>query len=949
VDPMDQTAGRSKPSFTSRPNLEFLESLYDSFKKDPSQIDGEWRLFFEGVEFGQGLAPVDASDLGSQVGLSSKDLEVYRFINAYRDYGHFEANLNPLSGNIKSFPELSPVNFGLKDTDFDTVFSVGEVVGLPGATLREIVAHLRASYCGTITVNVADANPGVRTWFRKEFESGRTTWSMTKADKLRVFEQLAKAESFEKFIHTRFVGKKRFSIEGADALIPMLETLVDTGCELGMEELVIGMAHRGRLNVLANFMGKAAEMIFTEFEGYRDENNSFFDGDVKYHLGYSVDKKTIHGKPVHASMAYNPSHLETVNPVVIGMVRAKQRRRRDTSERKKVVPLLIHGDAAFAGQGVVAETFQMSQLQAYTVGGTVHVIVDNQVGFTTSPEFARSSPYASDLAKMIQTPVILVNGDDVEACCRAMSIAIRFRQEFKRDIVVHVICYRRFGHNEGDEPAFTQPLMYEKIKKHPTSFDLYAQKLLKDSVITDDEPEKLYKTRIEKLQVTLETAQKTPPAMKPFAFDGIWKGLRRANREDFSKEANTKASKASLTNVGEILTTVPEGFTVHPKVAKLIESRKTMMTGSGAIDWGMGELLAYGTLLTEGTPVRFTGQDVIRGTFTHRHAAFYDVKTGEKYTPLCTIKPDEVEFCIYDSFLSEYAVMGFEYGNSSSDPTYLTIWEAQFGDFVNGAQIIIDQFISSAEQKWQRMSGLVLLLPHGYEGQGPEHSSARLERFLQLCAQDNMQVMNLTTPANLFHALRRQMKRDFRKPMIVMSPKSLLRHPKVISKISDFTEGAFQEVISDETTSGAKAAAVERAILCTGKVYYDLLAAREAMEAKEQAKISLIRVEQLYPFPEHRIAPLLKSFKGLKEVVWCQEEPKNMGSWFFMKPHLDELLEAQGLKVPVRYKGRDERASPATGSEKVHAKEQKELVSQALSLGGKTAESKSAGKTGAKK
>lgn len=933
---MDHTApGTLKTplaNFTSRPNLEFLESLYDTFKTDPSKVGDEWRLFFEGVEFGQGLKPSGAGSVSEQVGLSSKDLEVFRYINAYRDYGHFEANLNPLSDSRKAFPELSPLNFGLTESDFDSVFNVGSVVGLPGATLREIVAHLRASYCGTITVNVSDANPGVRNWFRREFEKGRETWSMSKEDKLRVFEQLAKAESFEKFIHTRFVGKKRFSIEGAEAVIPMLETMVDVGCELGMEELVIGMAHRGRLNVLANFMGKAAEMIFTEFEGHRDENNSFFDGDVKYHLGYSVDKKTSKGKPVHASMAYNPSHLEAVNPVVIGMVRAKQRRRRDTSERKKVVPLLIHGDAAFAGQGVVAETLQMSQLQAYTVGGTVHMVIDNQVGFTTSPEFARSSPYSSDISKMIQTPVVLVNGDDIEACCRAMTIAVKFRQEFKRDIVVHVVCYRRFGHNEGDEPAFTQPLMYEKIKKHPTPYDLYAQKLVKESVISDDEPEKVYKARIEKLQVTLETAKKTPPPMKPLAFDGLWKGLRRATREDFSKDTNTKASKAALQKVGDILTTVPEGFNVHPKVAKLIESRSGMMKGEGTVDWGMGELLAYGTLLTEGTPVRFTGQDVIRGTFTHRHAAWYDTKSGEKYTPLRTIKPDEVEFCIYDSFLSEFAVMGFEYGNSSSDPTYLTIWEAQFGDFVNGAQIIIDQFISSAEQKWQRMSGLVLLLPHGYEGQGPEHSSARLERFLQLCAQDNMQVMNLTTPAQLFHALRRQMKRDFRKPMIVMSPKSLLRHPKVISKITDFTEGSFQEVLPDTATTGKAAAGVERVILCSGKVYYDLLAAREALEAKEQAKFALVRVEQLYPFPEHRLVPVLKSYKGLKDVVWCQEEPKNMGSWFMMKPNLDELLENEGLDVPVRYAGRDERASPATGSEKVHATEQKELLKVALTL-----------------
>jgi 2-oxoglutarate dehydrogenase E1 component len=927
---------QAKHSYAARPNLEFLESLYDTFKRDPSQIGEEWRLFFEGVEFGQGLSGGSVSgseSLSAQTGLSQKELEVYRFINAYRDYGHFEANLNPLSDSLKSFPDLSPLAFGISESDLDSVYSVGEVVGLPGATLRQILAHLRASYCGTLTVNVSDAMPTVRTWFRREFEQERKAWTMSKEDKLRVFEQLAKTESFEKFIHTRFVGKKRFSIEGADSLIPMMETLVDVGSDLGMEELVVGMAHRGRLNMLANFMGKQAEMIFSEFEGHRDENNSFFDGDVKYHLGYSVDKvspKT--GKSVHASMAFNPSHLEAVNPVVVGMVRAKQRRRRDTSERKKVIPVLIHGDAAFAGQGVVAETLQMSQLGAYTVGGTLHIVIDNQVGFTTSPEFARSSPYSSDIAKMIQTPVILVNGDDVEACCQAMSMAVRFRQEFKRDVVVHIVCYRRFGHNEGDEPAFTQPLMYDKIKKHPTAYDIYAQKLVKEGVITDEEPEKLYKTRIEKLQVTLETAQKNPPPMKPMAFEGLWKGLRRSKPEDFRQETNTKTSKKSLLEIGELLTTVPSGFTVHPKVAKLLETRKAMVVGAGAVDWGMAELLAYGSLLKEGSNVRISGQDAIRGTFTHRHAAWYDIKNGEKYTPLRMINPQEVEFCIYDSFLSEFAVMGFEYGNSSTDPTFLTIWEAQFGDFVNGAQIIIDQFLSSAEQKWQRMSGLVLLLPHGYEGQGPEHSSARLERFLQLCAQDNMQVMNMTTPAQLFHALRRQMKRDFRKPMIVMSPKSLLRHPKVISTMSDLTDGTFKEVIGDEVMTGKAAAGVERAVLCSGKVYFDLWAAREALDAKDQAKIALVRVEQLYPFPAYKLVPELKGYKNLKTVIWCQEEPKNMGSWFFMKPRLDEMLEEAGLEVPVRYAGRDERASPATGSEKVHAVEQKAMLAEALGV-----------------
>lgn len=927
---MDQNALTVK-TYTSRPNLEFLETLYKSFTADPTSVGEEWRLFFEGVEFGQGLS---ARGLSEQTGLTNKDLEVYRFINAYRDYGHFEANLNPLSEGMRSYPELSPLKFGIQEADLDQVYVVGEVVGMPGATLREILQHLRESYCGTIAIHFADASPSVRKWFINEFEQGRKSFRLTVEEKRRVFEQLGRAESFEKFIHTRYVGKKRFSIEGAESMIPMLESLAETGAEAGLEEIVIGMAHRGRLNVLANFMGKATQMIFSEFDGYRDENNSFFDGDVKYHLGYSIDRELPKSKKtIHASMAFNPSHLEAVNPVVCGMTRAKQRRRKDTSERKKVVPVLIHGDAAFAGQGIVAETLQMSQLPAYTVGGTVHIVIDNQVGFTTSPEFARSSPYASDIAKMIQTPVILVNGDDPESCVRAGQIAMRFRQEFKRDVVVHLICYRRFGHNEGDEPAFTQPLMYEKIKKHPTPFDLYSQRLVKEGLMTDDEPERFFKSRIEALQANLDSARKNPPPMKPLAFEGFWKGLRRSKPEDFSRPTETKTKLKTLKEVAELLTTVPSGFNVHPKVAKLLESRKAMMAGEGAVDWGMGELLAYGTLLKEGTPVRLSGQDAIRGTFTHRHAAWYDVKSGAKYSPLSEIDPETVEFCVYDSFLSEFAVMGFEYGNSSSDPTFLTLWEAQFGDFVNGAQIIIDQFLSSAEQKWQRMSGLVLLLPHGYEGQGPEHSSARLERFLQLCAQDNMQVANLTTPAQLFHVLRRQVKREFRKPLIVMSPKSLLRHPLVISKIADFTEGRFQEVIDDAVTgkTAASKKQVTRAVLASGKVYYDLLKARDQMKPGDAAQFALIRVEQLYPWPDFALEPVFNQYPGLKEIVWCQEEPKNMGSWFFVKPRLDELIDSMGLDVKVAYSGRDERASPATGSEKVHGSEQAALIEMAFS------------------
>ncbi len=907
-----------KFSYLNRPNLEYIENLYQDFRKNPELIDEEWRLFFEGVEFAQNLSV--------QSGLSWKELEVFRLINAYRDYGHFAANLNPLAAGPKSFQELLPSNFNLTDADLDARFEIGAIVGKPGATLREIIDHLRECYCGTISVQVAESMPTVRNWFINEFENNAKSFQLSVEEKKTIFYQLAKTESFEKFLHTRYVGKKRFSIEGTDAMIPMLDRLATQGAKVGVEEFVIGMAHRGRLNVLANFMDKAIETIFAEFEGVRDKHNSIFDGDVKYHLGHSSDKKTPYGT-VHLSLAYNPSHLEAVDPVVLGMVRAKQRRRRDTTERRKVIPILIHGDAAFAGQGVVAETLQLSQLKGYTVGGTIHIVLDNQVGFTTNPDCTRSSPYASDIAKMLQTPVIHVNADDVEACVRAADIALRFRQEFKRDVVINMIGYRRFGHNEGDEPAFTQPLLYEKIKKHPTLYDIYAQKLVKEGVISDDDPERIYKERIEYLQSTLDRVKKNPPEMKPMVFEGFWKGLRRATPEDFKKETNTKTSLQILKGCARILTTIPDGFNAHPKLKKLLENRAAMMEGEGAVDWGMAELLAYGSLMMEGTSVRISGQDVVRGTFTHRHAGFVDTKTGEVYMPLSAINPSEVEFVAYNSPLSEYAVLGYEYGNASSDPTFLVIWEAQFGDFANGAQIIIDQFIASAEQKWQRMAGIVLLLPHGYEGQGPEHSSARLERFLQLCAQDNIQVVNLTTPAQFFHVIRRQMKRDFRKPLIVMSPKSLLRHPKVISTLKDLYDGQFHEVLPD---TKADKNAVETLILCTGKIYYDILQAQESADPSAVAKTAIVRIEQLYPFPTHKLLPIIRSYPNLKRIMWSQEEPKNMGAWSFMYPRLmdfaQELAQEKGRIMEIVYNGRTERASPATGSEKLHVIEQKEIV-----------------------
>jgi 2-oxoglutarate dehydrogenase E1 component len=906
-----------KHTYLNRSNLEYVDGLYQSYRQSPESVSPEWRLFFDGVDFAQNLS------LPSEAGLSAKELDVFRLINAFRDYGHFEANLNPLAGGTKSFPELSPLNFNLTEKDLDLKFQIGAIIGKADATLRDIIAHLRQVYCQTLTVQAAESMPTVRNWFITEFEKNGEAFKLSSEDKKAIFAQLCKTEAFEKFLHTRYVGKKRFSIEGCDALIPMLEYLASKGRTLGVEELVLGMAHRGRLNVLVNFMEKAYDSIFAEFEGIRDQHNSFFDGDVKYHLGHSADKETATGT-VHLSLAYNPSHLEAVNPVVLGMVRAKQRRRRDTAERKKVIPILIHGDAAFAGQGVVAESFQMSQLKGYTVGGTIHIITDNQIGFTTNPENSRSSPYSSDLSKMLQTPVLLVNADDIEACVRAVDIAIRFRQEFKRDIVVNLIGYRRFGHNEGDEPAFTQPLMYDKIKKHAPVFELYTQKLIKEGVIVESEGQSAFKARIDFLQGILDGVKKNPPAMKALVFDGFWKGLRRSTPEDAKREFNTKTSVKTLQDVTNILVNLPEGFQPNPKLAKLLESRKAMMQGAGVIDWGMAELLAYGSLMFEGTPVRISGQDVMRGTFTHRHCGYVDAKTGERYLPLSKIKPEEVEFVAYESHLSEFAVLGFEYGNSSSDPTFLNLWEAQFGDFANGAQIIIDQFIASAEQKWQRMSGLVLLLPHGYEGQGPEHSSARLERFLQLSAQDNIQVANVTTPAQFFHLLRRQVKRDYRKPLVVMSPKSLLRHPKVISTIDELANGKFNEVLPDVLTPQK---GVETLVLCSGKVYYDIMAHKEILDPKESGKVAVVRVEQLYPFPDHKLAELIKSYPKLRRVMWTQEEPKNMGSWYFVFPRLLELAQRNsGSGVEVVYNGRTERASPATGNEKVHASEQKEIV-----------------------
>lgn len=905
-----------KFTYLNRPNLEYLETQYEEFKKNPDGLDSEWRMFFEGVEFSQ--------NLGGAKGFSSQELNVYNLIETYRSYGHLKAKLDPLGMNSRPSQVLELKRFGLSEKDLGKTFQIGSVVGLGAATLKNIIAHLEKVYCQTLTVQVAECRPEVRDWFRHELEKSTPSMQLSTEDRKEIYRQLARTESLEKFLHTRYVGAKRFSIEGGDALIPMLETLVRLGTGLKVEELVIGMAHRGRLNVLANFMDKAIDVIFSEFEGTAFLDFGY-DGDVKYHLGYSNDKQTPNG-PCHVSLAFNPSHLEAVNPVVLGMARAKQRRRQDTKERKKVLPVLIHGDAAFAGQGVVAETLQMSQLPGYRVGGTIHIITNNQIGFTTDPKDSRTSLYSSDASKTIKTPVILVNGDDVEASVRAAHMALRFRQEFGEDVVIDLICYRRFGHNEGDEPAFTQPLMYEKIKTHPTLAKIYAERLAKEGLMTIEESDRFFKEKIDNLQSILDQTRKNPAVVKPDAYRGAWQGLRRGTLEDFTKSSTTAVSPQTLAPVVKALSEEPAQINLNPKIAKLIHTRRDLMQ-SNKIDWALGELLAYGTLCVEGTPVRLSGQDCKRGTFTHRQSVYFDAKTGAEHCPLATLNPEKGEFVVYNSLLSEMAVLGFEYGNSCSDPTYLTVWEAQFGDFANGAQIIIDQFISSGEEKWVRVSGLVMLLPHGYEGGGPEHSSARLERFLQLCAQANMQVVNITTPANFFHALRRQVRRDFRKPLIVMSPKSLLRHPKVVSDMKELTSGHFKEVIADPHVSDLRS--VETLILCTGKIYYELEAHRE--QKKIGNEVAIVRLEQIYPFPQAQLTALLNGAQKLKKVIWAQEEPRNMGAWTFVQSHLGELMDLLGKKITVEYRGRPDKASPAVGSAKIHDKEQNKLIESCFS------------------
>ena len=899
-------------------NVEYLESLYNQFKTSPDSVGLEWKRFFEGVEFAKDGA----------FGVSEKELNVYELISAYRNYGHYEADLDPLTNSVAPSDQLRLNKFNLTEKDLTTKFQIGSLIGKPNATLAEIITHLKSVYCGKLTIQCADAFPEIRNWFIKEFEQNPTGYKLSNEERKEILGSVTQAESLEKFIHTRYVGTKRFSVEGGDALLPMLDRLVTRGSELQVEEIVVGMAHRGRINVLANFMGKDVGQMFADFNGPTELEVPLedYDGDVKYHLGYSKIKKTKTGE-VEAHLAFNPSHLEAVNPVVLGMARASQRRRKNTKERNRVVPVLIHGDAAFAGQGVVLETFQMAHVRGYTVGGTVHVVVDNQVGFTANPENTRSAHYSSDVAKVLAIPVIHCNGDDVESCVRAMDIAIRYRQEYKRDIVINLLCYRRYGHNEGDEPAYTQPLMYEIIRKHPTLREIYAKQLVQANVCDQNFTDSMMTDRMNALQKIYDDTKTNPPKSKVFKFDGAWNGLKKATSADFEKPTNTSVDLATLKNVGLMIAETPAGFNIHPKLVKLMDTRKAMAEGREMVDWGMGELLAYGSLLKEGTSVRLTGQDCVRGTFSHRHSGFYDSKTGEAYFPLKQLDSEKTDFCVYDSILSEYAVMGFEYGNSITDPSFLTMWEAQFCDFGNGAQIMIDQFIAAGESKWQQMSGLVLLLPHGYEGQGPEHSSARLERFLQLAAQNNIQVANLTTPSQIFHALRRQVKREFRKPLVIMTPKSLLRHPRATSSIDEMAKGTFKEVLNDPFISDPKK--VEKIVFVSGKLYYELL---EEREKTKELSTALIRLEQIYPFPTAQVKEIFAQYTNAKKFVWTQEEPKNMGAYQFVFFRFMELMTSLSLKLNFSYVGRSERSSPATGSIYRHKAEQQQIITDVFKV-----------------
>jgi 2-oxoglutarate dehydrogenase E1 component len=917
-------------------NAAYLEDLYEQYLVAPDSVGPQWKRYFDELK-GREAGDVPHSAVMAQVadagrraarGLvaatgagDARERSVGKLITAYRSRGHLGADLDPLGMASKpDAPDLTLGFHGLSDADLSAEFSTGGVAGRERMKLADLVAVLKATYTGSIGaefMHIADATQ--RRWMYERLEQAAGNYGLSKEDKVRILERLTAAEGLERYLHTKYVGQKRFSLEGGDSLIPMLDTLIRRGGRDGVKDVVMGMAHRGRLNVLVNILGKPPRKLFDEFEGKFEQvhaDGRAHTGDVKYHMGFSADVGTP-GGAVHLALAFNPSHLEIVDPVVTGSVRSRQQRRGD-SERKVVLPVLMHGDAAFAGQGVVMELLQMSQARGFRVGGTVHIVINNQVGFTTSAaEDARSTLYCTDVAKMVGAPVLHVNGDDPEAVVFCMQLAYDFRQRFHRDVVIDLVCYRRHGHNEADEPAATQPLMYQKVRAHKTTRELYADALVAQGVIAADEAKALvdaYRNRLDAGEVTADVVKAKPEASIAIDWSRYFKGK-------VSDPVDTRFDRKRLVELAHAINDIPADTTLHPRVAKIYDDRRKMTAGELAGDWGFAENLAYATLLDEGYKLRLVGQDSGRGTFFHRHAILHDQKTDAYYLPLRQLVSDPEDVTIIDSLLSEEAVMAFEYGYSTADPTTLDIWEAQFGDFANGAQVVIDQFLSSGEAKWDRLCGLVLYLPHGYEGQGPEHSSARLERFLQLCAADNMIVCAPTTPAQDFHMIRRQMLMATRKPLVVMTPKSLLRHKLAVSTLDELANGEFQQLIPDTTASAKK---VKRVVLCAGKVYYDLV---EEAQKRGITDVALVRVEQLYPFPRPQLVAELKRHAPALEVIWCQEEPQNQGAWYQIQHHLRACLQG---KQALQYAGRPRSPSPAAGHLAEHVAEQAQLVEDAL-------------------
>jgi len=980
----DQNAAFLRTSFLSGANAGYIEELQAQYRNNPGSVSDEWRLFFESLKDERGTGEAEARGNGngpswavphwpepangdivaalsgdyhaSERELRDKlqaraqglghemspaatlratqdSIRALMLIRAYRVVGHLAADLDPLGiSERKVHAELKPETWGFMDADLDRPIYIDKVLGLEMASIRQILTILKRTYCRHIGFEFMHITSRVqKDWIQKRIEGADKEIQFTTEGKRAILWKLIEAEAFEKFCDVKYTGTKRFGLDGGESLVPALEQIIKRGGQLGVKEIVIGMPHRGRLNVLATVMSKPIRAIFNEFKGGSFKPDDVEgSGDVKYHLGASSDR-VFDGNTVHLSLTANPSHLEIVDPVVLGKARAKQDQIGD-GDRSTVLPLLMHGDAAFAGQGVVAECFGLSGLKGHRAGGSIHCIVNNQIGFTTNPRYSRSSPYCSDVAKMVEAPIFHVNGDDPEAVVHVAKIAIEFRQKFKKPVVIDMLCYRRHGHNESDEPAFTQPLMYQRIKEHPATSDLYAKKLIGESVTTAGEVEAMRG----KIRVGLDEEYKNSDAYKPNKadwLDGRWSEIGFA--EDEARRGNTAVAMDTLQELGRRLTTIPQDFNVHKTIQRLLDRRREMVEGAIGVDWSMAEHLAFGTLLKEGFPVRLSGQDCERGTFSQRHSVLIDQVSEKRFTPLKHISSDQGRFEVINSMLSEEAVLGFEYGYSLAEPMALVAWEAQFGDFANGAQVVFDQFLSSGERKWLRMSGLVCLLPHGYEGQGPEHSSARLERYLQQSAEDNWQVANCTTPANYFHILRRQLHRKFRKPLILMTPKSLLRHKRVVSALADFGPGStFHRVLWDdaqskpgETIKLNSDADIRRVVLCSGKVYYDLL---EAREAKGLGDVYLMRVEQLYPFPARALITELGRFPQA-EVVWCQEEPRNMGAWSFIEPNLEWVLDhSANATKRARYAGRAASAATATGQASKHASEQKALVADAL-------------------